>query len=69
MLEALVRRLFTDAAFRRAFLADPAGTIAHADLAPDERVALTRLSPRLAGALGSPTGGGIAELPDPLQWN
>jgi hypothetical protein len=55
-IETIVRRLFSDAAFRAEAIADPATALAEYRLAADERKALTKLCVQMAGN-GSPAGG------------
>ena len=47
-IEIVVRRLFSDAAFRAQAVADPASALAEYRLAAEERTALTKLCVQLA---------------------
>lgn len=57
-IETVVRRLFTDAVFRAAAVADPAAALAEYRLAAEERDALTTLCAQLAGGATLARGGG-----------
>ena len=48
-IETIVRRLFSDAAFRAEAIADPATALAEYRLAAEEQRALTKLCVQLAG--------------------
>jgi hypothetical protein len=47
-LEAVVRRLFSDAEFRATAIANPSSALAAYDLGSDDRLALTKLCAELA---------------------
>lgn len=51
-LNSLLFRLKKDAAFRARFVADPAGTLAGADLSAAEREAFVHWNPRALNELG-----------------
>lgn len=57
-IETVVRRLFADAEFRAAALADPAAALAEYRLAADEQAALTKLCLQLDGGATLAVGGG-----------
>ncbi|HET9014384.1 MAG TPA: hypothetical protein VFN57_02225 [Thermomicrobiaceae bacterium] len=48
-LEAVVRRMYADAEFRKAVVTDPVGALSEYRLAEEERVAVSKLSLQLAG--------------------
>ncbi|HEX5502764.1 MAG TPA: Os1348 family NHLP clan protein [Thermomicrobiales bacterium] len=56
-IETVVRRLFADAAFRAAAVADPAAALAEYRLAAEEQAALTKLCAQLAGGATLARGG------------
>lgn len=66
-MEEFVRSLFTDADFRREFVANPMKVIANSGLSGHERDAAERLSPHLMLALSSPTGGRV--VTESLVWS
>jgi hypothetical protein len=51
-IETVVRRLFADAEFRAAALADPSKALEEYRLAADERAALTKLCLQMGGGAG-----------------
>jgi hypothetical protein len=55
-IETIVRRLFSDAAFRARAIADPATALAEYRLAAEERKALTKLCVQMAGGRPAPSG-------------
>jgi hypothetical protein len=62
-IETIVRRLFSDAAFRAEAIADPATALAEYRLAAGEQRALTKLCVQMAGD-GRPVPSG----PQALWW-
>jgi hypothetical protein len=56
VIEAVVRRLFSDAEFRARAIADPSVALAEYRLAADDQRALTKLCVQLAANGPAPTG-------------
>ncbi len=68
-MEAFVRRLFSDAEYRRKFLADPIATSRGASLSAAERQTVLRVSSTLAAALVAlQAGKGLSMANGQLLW-